>query len=191
MKGWGVTQVASEVVLDSLNEGVVTIGLDKRIKYLNRAAEQLLGYTLKEARNMPCAAVVDCTACRNNCLLDQLLSTGRPITHYESILENRHGQAVTISTNATLLRGPGGRVIGGVEVIRDRLPIQDDFVDRALECEKPLEAIERRLVLRALSQTGWSYKETAERLKISRTTLWRKMKEFRIDHPASKTSNGR
>ncbi len=44
--------------------------------------------------------------------------------------------------------------------------------------EKPLEAIEREVMMRVLHETGWNYKKTAEKLGISRTTLWRKSKAY-------------
>jgi PAS domain S-box-containing protein len=109
----------AEVILDSLNDGVVTISLDKKIRYLNRAAERLLGYTLEEAQNRSCAAIVHCEACESNCLLEQTLSTSHNITGYATILRNRSGQRITISSNTALLRNKAGKVIGGVEIIRD------------------------------------------------------------------------
>ena len=189
MKGSGVQQIAPGAILDSLNDGVVTIGLDKRVQYLNRAAEQLLGYTLEEARNQPCATVVHCTVCDTDCLLDRTLSTGKNITQYETLLKDKCGRMVTVSSDIALLRNKGGAVIGGVEVIRDRSrvqvpdrkPIGEDWMDLVIQKKYPLKVIERQLLLRVLNETKWYFKEAAERLKISRTTLWRKMKEFEID----------
>jgi PAS domain S-box-containing protein len=109
----------AEVILDSLNDGVVTISLDKKVKYLNRAAEELLGYTLDEAKDRSCAAIVHCEACESNCLLEQTLSTSHNITGYATILRNRSGQRITVSSNTALLKDRAGRVIGGVEIIRD------------------------------------------------------------------------
>ena len=102
-----------------MEDGVVTIGLDKRIQYMNRAAEELMGYSLDEAREMPCAEVVHCTACVHNCLLDRALANGKSITRYETVLQNRQGRVYSISSNTALLRDPQGRVIGAVEIIRD------------------------------------------------------------------------
>ncbi len=42
------------------------------------------------------------------------------------------------------------------------------------------ERIERERILLALRQTGWRRARAAERLGISRTTLWRKMKTYRL-----------
>ncbi len=116
-----LSQFDSDTLLDSLNDGVVKIGLDKRVKYLNRAAEDLLGYTLEEAREMSCASVVRCMACENNCLLDQTLASGRNITHFKTVLTNRLGRVIPVSSNAILLRDAAGRVTGGIEIIRNRV----------------------------------------------------------------------
>jgi PAS domain S-box-containing protein len=109
----------AEVILDSLNDGVVTISMDKKVKYLNRAAEQLLGYTLEEARNRSCATIVHCEACESDCLLEKTISARHNITGYATILHNKSGQRITVSSNTALLKDGSGRVIGGVEVIRD------------------------------------------------------------------------
>jgi PAS domain S-box-containing protein len=114
----------ADVILDSLNDGVVTIGLDKKIKYLNRAAEELLGYTLEEANGMPCATVVHCTACENDCLLERTLSTGRHVSHYETVLQNKKGRIISASFNTALLKDKKGRIFGGVEIIRDQSQIE-------------------------------------------------------------------
>jgi PAS domain S-box-containing protein len=112
-------KIDAETILDSIDDGVVTIGLDKRIKYLNRAAERLLGYSLREARGMSCATIVHCAACDNDCLLDKTFSNGQQITHYETSLKNRAGKILSVSFNTALLRDKGGQVIGEVEIIRD------------------------------------------------------------------------
>ena len=124
MKALDTAQNHTQVILDSIDDGVVTIGLDKKIKYLNRAAERLLGYSLEEAREMPCATIVRCAACDNDCLLDRTISTGRHITHYETVLKNKGGRMITVSFNTALLKNKDGQIIGEVEIIRDMSRIE-------------------------------------------------------------------
>lgn len=124
MKSLDTKQINTEVILDSLNDSVVTIGLDKKVKYLNKAAERLLGYSKEEAKERSCAQVVRCAACDSECLLEQTLSTSQNIKDYETVLKNKNGKVVTISTNTVLLKNKNGRVIGGVEIIRDRSQIE-------------------------------------------------------------------
>jgi transcriptional regulator with PAS, ATPase and Fis domain len=55
------------------------------------------------------------------------------------------------------------------------------LVERVIERANPLDEIERELILRLLVQTDWNYTKTAERLRVSRTTLWRKLRKHRIE----------
>jgi len=48
------------------------------------------------------------------------------------------------------------------------------------QIHSPLETVERDLILKLLEANGWKINRTAERLGISRVTLWRKMKEYGI-----------
>lgn len=123
MKRLNTSLSDTDAVLDSLNDGVVTIGLDKRVMYLNRAAQTLLGYTLDEARNLPCSEVVHCAACESDCLLDRTLSSGRGILRYETRLQDRNGRVVAVTSNTALLHDTEGNVVGGVEIIRDCSPL--------------------------------------------------------------------
>lgn len=73
----------------------------------------------------------------------------------------------------------------GNTILPEHLPkdiqvMKSDHVDRAIGREHPLEAIERELITKVLNQCNWNLKETSEKLKISRTTLWRKMKDYHI-----------
>jgi transcriptional regulator with PAS, ATPase and Fis domain len=68
---------------------------------------------------------------------------------------------------------------------KDIQPTGRDIIGQVIEKEDPLQAMERELILNALGQTGWNYKKTAEKLRMSRTTLWRKMKEYTLSKPGS------
>jgi PAS domain S-box-containing protein len=57
------------------------------------------------------------------------------------------------------------------------------FVDELLRAEKPLAALEERVVREVVKMCGWRMQEAADRLGISRVTLWRKMKDLGIDRP--------
>lgn len=68
---------------------------------------------------------------------------------------------------------------------KDIQPARPDVIGKAIEKEDPLQAMEQELILKVLNQNGWNYKKTAEKLKISRTTLWRKMKEYGLEKDAN------
>jgi PAS domain S-box-containing protein len=54
------------------------------------------------------------------------------------------------------------------------------FAKKSVLMDDPIKMSEREAILRILEQTKWNYGETAKRLKKSRVTLWRKMKELGI-----------
>ncbi len=51
-----------------------------------------------------------------------------------------------------------------------------------------LEVVERVHILNTLEKVGWNRKKAARILKISTTTLWRRLKEFGIDGPVARRS---
>jgi PAS domain S-box-containing protein len=57
------------------------------------------------------------------------------------------------------------------------------YVDELLERPDPLAALEKRLIREVLERSGWRMQEAAERLGVSRVTLWRKLKDHGIERP--------
>jgi len=60
-----------------------------------------------------------------------------------------------------------------------------DVMETVVEGEDPMQAMEQELIAKVLEQTQWNYKKTAEKLKMSRTTLWRKLKRYGLSKPLS------
>jgi len=58
----------------------------------------------------------------------------------------------------------------------DLISSRDDIVTQALRESNPLAALERELVQRVLEASDGKPQLAAQRLGISRTTLWRKLK---------------
>ena len=59
------------------------------------------------------------------------------------------------------------------------------YVDELLAQDDPLSALERRLLFEVLERSGWKMQEAADRLGISRVTLWRKLKDHEIERPTN------
>ena len=57
------------------------------------------------------------------------------------------------------------------------------LVDELLQTENPLAALEGRLLTEVLHRSGWRMQEAADRLGVSRVTLWRKLKDHGIERP--------
>lgn len=58
-----------------------------------------------------------------------------------------------------------------------------ELVDELLQEPNPLAALEKRLLNEVLHRSGWKMQDAADRLGISRVTLWRKIKDHGIERP--------
>jgi transcriptional regulator of acetoin/glycerol metabolism len=57
------------------------------------------------------------------------------------------------------------------------------LVDELLRTDDPLAALEDRLLREVLERSSWRMQEAADRLGMSRVTLWRKLKDHGIERP--------
>lgn len=57
------------------------------------------------------------------------------------------------------------------------------LVDEVLRSDRPLAALEERLLRETLERSCWKMQGAADKLGVSRVTLWRKMKEHGIERP--------
>ena len=61
---------------------------------------------------------------------------------------------------------------------------QDEQAWQAMALSEAMKAPERRILLSALQANGWNRGETAKQLDINRTTLYKKIRQHRLDEPA-------
>ncbi len=112
-------QRVRDVILDSINEGVFTVGVDWRITSFNRAAERITGISRREAVGQSCCDVFHANICEKDCVLRRSFETGHPITNATAHIVSNQGRRVPIRISTAILRNNRGRVIGGVETFQD------------------------------------------------------------------------
>jgi len=108
-----------DVILDSINEGVFTIGTDWRITSFNRAAEVITGIPRDEATGRSCSDVFHANICEKECALRRTFENGRPVINTTAYIVNNRGYRVPIRISTAILRDDVGNVIGGVETFQD------------------------------------------------------------------------
>jgi len=64
-----------------------------------------------------------------------------------------------------------------VEHLQKEIHEPDQFKEM-IQSARPLDVIEKEVILKLLNDTRWSYQKTALRLGMSRTTLWRRIKAY-------------
>ncbi|MBN2560237.1 MAG: sigma 54-interacting transcriptional regulator [Phycisphaerae bacterium] len=118
-------QHATDVILDSIADGVFTVDADWRITSFNRAAEQITGVSREEAIGQRCCDVFRASICESECALRETLDTGRPTVNKAIYILDSAGRRVPVSISAATLQDATGRVIGGVETFRDLSMVEE------------------------------------------------------------------
>lgn len=116
------------IVLDCMGDGVLTIGLDMRVRYMNRAMRELLGYAEGELLGQPlsCHLFVHGTICSTqDCILERAIRNREKVRNYETVIQNKDGRRIPVSLNTDLLRDEAGNFIGIVEIYRDLSQINE------------------------------------------------------------------
>ena len=73
-----------------------------------------------------------------------------------------------------------GRTIQTRHLPEDIKQKSSPLIDKLLIKENPIGEIEKEVIIEALKRNHWDREKTAKTLKISRITLWRKMKKYSI-----------
>jgi len=109
----------TEVILDSLGEGLFTVDKDFRINSINRAAEEILGLHKSQVIGDFCKNIFQTKRCYEDCPIGWVLERGENVYDIESELCHSSGKRVPVKINATVLKDQQQQPIGGVVSFRD------------------------------------------------------------------------
>jgi len=115
----------TDVILDSIADGVFTVDREWRITSFNRAAEQITGVSRAEALGLPCCEVFRANVCETDCALRRTMETGRQIVNMPIEIMRSDGKQRPVSVSTALLKDARGQVIGGVETFRDLSVVEE------------------------------------------------------------------
>lgn len=109
----------SEIILNSIADGVFTVDPEWRITFFNRAAEIITGVPAEEALGKLCCEVFRANVCESTCVLKYSIESGKPVVNKPVAILRADGREIPISVSTALLKDESGAVIGGVETFRD------------------------------------------------------------------------
>ncbi len=116
---------ATEIILDSIADGVFTVDREWHITSFNRAAEEITGILKEEAVGQRCCDVFHASICETNCALNETFETNRPVVNRTAYIIDADGVRVPISISTAVLRDKKGDAVGGVETFRDLSAIEE------------------------------------------------------------------
>jgi PAS domain S-box-containing protein len=123
--GSPVPSIATDVILESISDGVFTVDSDWRILSFNRAAEQITGVAREDAIGRRCSDVFRATMCETECALRRTMRSGTALVNQTTFIVTAEGTRLPISVSTALLRDRHGRVVGGAETFRDLSLIEE------------------------------------------------------------------
>jgi diguanylate cyclase (GGDEF)-like protein/PAS domain S-box-containing protein len=112
-------------LLDNFYDGVYFVDRDRRISYWNKGAERISGFTAEETIGSHCfnelLRHVDAAGnrlCFGLCPVAATIQDGRT-REAEVFLHHKRGHRVPVQVRVAPLFGPGGEIIGAIEVFSD------------------------------------------------------------------------
>ena len=127
----------TDVILDSIADGVFTVDENWRITSFNKAAEQITGIPRQNAIGQTCKDVLRANVCETDCALRYTIETGKPVINKPVHIIDAQGRLNAITISTALLKDGNGKTIGGVETFRDMTVVEElrKQVQKQYSCE--------------------------------------------------------
>ncbi len=127
-------------VVDTIQDGVMVVNPEGTIVSVNRAFEEITGYTRRDIVGRACT-MLNCTSCelarqKPGCHWCVMFEKGR-LRKQRCSIRRRDGRLVQVLKNASVLKDSGGVVSGAVETITD--------ITDLVEKETQIESFRREL----------------------------------------------
>ena len=106
-------------IIRSLPVGVFTVNSGLKITSFNPRAEEVTGYSAKEAIGRFCGEILHGGMCNLNCPLKTVINRENPIVRIETTIQDKSGEIIPVQMNTAALLDEYGRLIGGVEAFQD------------------------------------------------------------------------
>jgi len=132
-------QDVSELIFQSISDGVFTVDESRIITSFNRAAEEITGFDAEEAVGRHCFDIFRTEFCHTRCPLKDTLQHLEAVENARASILTKEGSELPISVSTTLLRNEEGEVLGAVEFFRDLSALED--LRRRLDERKALEDV--------------------------------------------------
>lgn len=105
----------TEIILESISDGVFTVDREWRITSFNRAAEQITGISRHQAMGRHCWDVFRSNMCEKDCALRRTMSQGKTFLDSETYIVNQDKRKIPLVVSTSLLKDNEDKVIGGLK----------------------------------------------------------------------------
>lgn len=170
--GTDVASVTATVLADIADLPYFRVDADRNVVEMSPAMERLTGFAAADILGGSCLRLHRCAECLQGCgVFDHHTVTNRELDLYRA-----DGSTVRVRKSGRVFFDDDGRITGAVEVVH-ALDVGSRR-EPGTEPPGPAAAAEIARIRKALEATRFRRSEAARRLGMSRTTLWRKMREY-------------
>jgi PAS domain S-box-containing protein len=117
------TPARDHEIVNSILKGIAVpffvVDNDFRIIFFNKFLEELTGFKEDEVMGKLCHEICRTDICQDQCALRETIATGRDLVNLETTLLNKKNQRVPITLNTSMIKDKTGKIIGGMESLRD------------------------------------------------------------------------
>jgi len=106
-------------VINSLPIAVLTVNSELKITGFNPRAEQLTGYSKKEAMGHYCGDILRGGMCKINCPLKTVIKKRQAIVQLDTTITGKSKKTIPVRMNTAGLFDNEGRLLGGLEAFQD------------------------------------------------------------------------
>ena len=145
------------------------VDADRNVTEMSPAMERLTGFRAADAVGHSCLNIHRCEECLGGCgVFDNRTVLDRHLELYRA-----DGSTIRVRKSGRVFVDGEGRITGAIEVVRplDEAPLES--TEDATAAPLEIDAIRA-----ALAATRYRRTDAARGLGMSRTTLWRKMREY-------------
>ncbi len=111
------------LLLDVIDQAIFTVDRRMCITSFNRAAEQLTGYVAADVIGRECSEIFCTELCHGDCPIRRAIDQNQRVIDRRVRIQAKDGRSIPVSVNTAALTTPTGKVLGGVEVMRDLTPL--------------------------------------------------------------------
>jgi len=156
----------ARILAELANLPYFRVDADRNVVEMSPAMERLTGFEARDIVGGSCLRVHRCEECLRGCgVFDN-----HTVVEKDLVLYRADSSTVHVRKSGQVFLDQEGEITGAIEVV---FPLEESARPLAPEPRGEREAIRK-----ALEGVRYHRTEAAERLGISRTTLWRKMREY-------------
>ena len=124
-KKYQIPPQVTEIILESISDGVFTVDYEWRLTSFNHAAEKITGIAREDALGKHCWEVFRSNMCETNCALRRTMKQGKALVDSSTYIINRAKRRIPVVVSTSLLKDNEGKVLGGVETFRDISQVEE------------------------------------------------------------------